>query len=177
MKLTRIAAVALLGIVTIFAVACGSSSTSTPRFETYTDNTNGFSLSIPESWGAETDETVVFFRSPSPCAGLYPFGDVVAASAEGYTSAQAYYSETFAPFLETLDGSGLISKENLTIDGLPAIKVIYTYTDSGYSFQEMASILIDQQTLWVIVGSCEITCWNQHVGTFNTMTNSFQSLY
>ncbi|MFA5375170.1 MAG: PsbP-related protein [Dehalococcoidia bacterium] len=177
MKLKLISAALLLCVFAFSAIACGSSKTSTPGFETYTDNVNGFSISIPDSWETTQEETVTFFSAPSPCVSLYPFGDVVAASAEGYTSAQTYYSEVFEPFLETLDGYGLISKENSTIDGTPAIKVTYTYADGGYSFQEMASILVDQQTLWVIVGSCESTCWNQHVGTFNTMTNSFQSLY
>ena len=173
MKPSRIVAILFAGIIAIFATACGSSS----GFTTYTDYTYGFSISIPASWETETDEGVVFFRAPSPCAGLYPFGDVVAASAEGYTSAQAYYSETFEPFIESLDAYHLISTENLTIDGVPAIRVTYTYNDVGYNFQEMASILIDQQVLWVIVGSCEITCWNQNVGSFNTMAGSFQQLY
>ena len=169
----RIAAVAILGIVAISVISCSSSS----GFMTYTDSTYGFSVSIPDSWETEPDGAVVFFRAPAPCGGLYPFGDVVAASTEGYSSVQAYYNETFEPFVESLIDYHLISNESLTIDGSPATKVIYTYTDAGYTFQEMACLLIDQKTLWVIIGSCEISCWNQYAGTFDTMAGSFQALY
>jgi len=175
-KLSRIAAVALLGIVTIFAAACGSSGTSTSAFVTYTDSTNGFSISVPDAWEPEEDASGVFFLSPSPCAEFYPFGNVVSASSEGYTSTQSYYVKVMEPYLGSLGDYDLVATENVTIDGIPAIKVTYTYSDSGYSFQEMACVLVDQQTAWVIVGSSEITCWNKHESTFNTMANSFRAL-
>jgi hypothetical protein len=79
--------------------------------------------------------------------------------------------------IEDFDEYDLISKENLTIDGIPAIKVIYTYVDDGgYTVQEMGCFLVKQQTVWGIVGSCDITCWDTYKGTFNTMVSSFRLL-
>jgi hypothetical protein len=103
---------------------------------------------------------------------------VTASYEEGYTSVQTYYTEVIEPLIESFDEYGLISKENLTIDGIPAVRVIYTYVGSyGESVQETFCILIDQQTAWLIIGSCDVTCWNKYAGTFNTMTSSFHLLY
>jgi hypothetical protein len=151
--------------------------TLTPGFETYTDYTNGFSISIPDSWETESDETGAFFFPTSQCAGWYPFGGVTASYEERYTSVQTYYTEVLEPLIENFDEYGLISRENLTIDGISAIKVTYTYVDSyGYSVQETGCVLVKQQTVWGIVGSCDITCWNTYEGTFNTMISSFRLL-
>jgi hypothetical protein len=178
MRLKTIAAVALLSIAAIFAVACGSSKTSTPGFETYTDTTNGFSISIPDSWEPDQQESGIYFISPSTCAEWYPFGAVTASYAEGYTSTQTYYSEIIGPYIEDFADYKLVSTENLRIDGIPAIKVIYTYVDDyGYSVQETFCILVDQGTAWLITGSCDTTCWNTYQGTFNTMSSSFRVLY
>ena len=178
MKLSRIAAVVLISIVAIFSAACGSSGTPTTGFTTYTDNINGFSVSVPDGWEPEEDASGVYFLSPSTCADWYPFGAVTASYEGGYTSAQTYYAEVIEPLIESFNGYNLISKQNLTIDGIPAVKVIYTYVGSyGESVQETFCVLMNQQTAWLIIGSCDVTCWNKYQGTFNTIANSFHLLY
>jgi hypothetical protein len=178
MKISGVAAILLIGIVAVSAVACGSSGTPVQGFTTYTETTSGFSISAPDSWEPDEDESGVFFLSPSTCADWYPFGAVTASYEEGYTSAQTYCSEVIEPLIQTFQQYSLISRENITIDGVPAVRVIYTYVGSyGESVQETFCVLIDQQTAWLIIGSCDVTCWNKYAGTFDTMANSFHLLY
>jgi hypothetical protein len=197
MRLTRIAVIALIGIVLFSTSACSSTSTSKPTatptytvaptttptptlmsgFTTYTNTSKGFSISVPDGWDTRTmqeTEVGIFFVSPSRCAGGFPIASVATTNASGYTSVQTYYLEVFEPQSETWNGYKLISEENLTINGIPAIKVIYT--SEGYNIQEMGCILLNQQTAWMIVGSCDIECWDTYESTFNTMINSFHML-
>jgi len=144
-------------------------------FVTYTDNTNGFSISVPDSWETGTGEHLIFiFSSPSKCEGGYPSGGVTASYED--TSVQTYYSEVVEPSIEDYDEYELISKENLTIDGVTAIKVIYTYAADGDTLQIMDCFLVRQQTLWRIIAQSVPACWNTYESTFNTMVSSFQVL-
>ncbi|MFA5056279.1 MAG: PsbP-related protein [Dehalococcoidia bacterium] len=147
MKLSQIAAVVLIGIVAVFAAACGSSGTPTTGFTTYTDSINGFSISVPDGWEPNEDASGVFFISPTTCAEWYPFGAVTASYEEGYTSAEIYFTEVIEPMIAIFNEYNLVSKQNLTIDGIPALRVIYTYVgDYGESVQETFCVLISQQT-------------------------------
>lgn len=178
MKLSRIAAIVLIGIVTIFVVACGSSGTPTTGFTTYTDTINGFSVSVPDGWELASDETGIYLLGPSTCGGGHYYSSVSAASAEGYMSGHTFYAGVLEPYLQALDNYELVSKETVTIDGIQTIKAIYTYVDTyGYPVQQMAYVLVNQQTAWVIGGTCATTCWNTYQGTFNTIANSFNLLY
>jgi len=173
MKLSVTFATLLVCIVTVLAAACSSGPGS--GFETYTNDINGFSISVPDGWEPEENTSGVFFTSPATCADWYPFGAVTASYEEDYTSAQIYYADIIEPLIESFSGYNLVSKEDLTIGGIPAIRVIYTYIGSyGESVKETFCVLISQQTAWLIIGSSDVTCWNKYAGTFDTMANSFQ---
>jgi len=154
--------------------------TPPPGFVTYTDKTIGFSIFYPNSWQVEGDKVYnsVGFIAPSRCLGENIISSVYNFGTE-YPSLETYYSE-IALNRSYWDNYHLISKENLIIDGVPAIKVICTfgeYTNSGYTIiKEMDVFLIREQTLWSIGGGCATTCWDTYEGTFNTMLNSFQIL-
>jgi len=156
-----------------------SGTTSPAGFETYTDSTNGFSISVPVSWEADSIElsgnSTTIFNLPSLCAGQF-VGVFVLKSDISDMSVETYYSEEVKPSIEDLDDFHLISKENLTIDGIPAIKVIFTHVEYEDMVQTMNCILIKQQTLWEIMGGCALTCWNTYEGSFNTMFSSFRLL-
>jgi hypothetical protein len=147
MRLARIAVIALLGIVLVSTVACGSNAeqepTPTSMFTTYTNSSEGFSISVPDSWYITSDsweithmnnETITVqqtsFTSPSLCAGQI-ITAYVTSFYTNFSSVQAYYSEVFEPLMVHLNEYALISEDDLTIDGIPAIKVIYTFIRDG----------------------------------------------
>jgi hypothetical protein len=185
----RIAVIALLGIVLVSNVACGSNAEQEPTspsvFKTYTNSSEGFSISIPDSWYIASDswditrmdnETITVkqttFTSPSLCKDqIITFH--VTSSYEKYTSVQAYYSEVQEPLWVGLDDV-LIVREDLTIDGIPAIKVILNFVSDGDTVHLMLFYMINQQTLFNIVAEARNPiCWDIYEDTFNTMLNSF----
>jgi hypothetical protein len=182
MRLTRIAVITLLGIVTIFAVACGSSATSTPGFETYTDNTNGFSISAPDDWEITQmpAREWVMFRCPSRCTGLNATVAITFVDT-AHSSVQDYYTDDLEPAFALDDSNNLISKEDLTIDGIPTIKVLHIFdmpTPYGdvIPLENIECIFIYKQMLWTILMQCDSACWDTYKPTFDTMLDSFQLL-
>ena len=192
MRLAKIDAIALLVIALVSTVACGSSaeqeSTPAPVFITYANSSEGFSISVPDSWYTTSDswdithmdnETIrvkqTSFTSPSLCKDqIITFH--VTSSYENYTSVQAYYSEVQEPLWVGLDNV-IIVREDLTIDGIPAIKVILTFVSDGDTVHLMLCFLINQQTLFDIVAEVRNpSCWDTYEDTFNTMLNNFHVL-
>jgi hypothetical protein len=171
----KAAAGLLLGIVLIIfgsVYIVKSQEHTTPfeihTFETYTDNISGFSISVPTYWYIQPMEKAgdwASFSYPIECAGV-SLSFMVAKDNVSYTS------------LESDNDYHLISKQYLTIDGIPATKVIYTHIDNnGHTVQTMDYYLIDGDTLWWIGGTYAPTwCWDYYKGTFNTMANSFRVL-
>jgi len=185
MRVTRIAVIALLGIVTMFTVACSSSSNHTstppltPGFVTHTDS--GYSISVPNSWEIQPMEATViwaFFTCPSRCAGIATTVSVI-ETATNALNVQSYYSVHVEPRFKNVNEYDFISKEDLTIDGIPAVKVIYTDihdVNNVGAIQIMDCYLMNGQTLWSIEGSCAPSCWDTYKDTFNTMASSFHLL-
>ena len=193
MRLTEIAGIILLGVVLVSAIACGSSSgtgltptpdsefTPTPAsvegFIIFTDDVNGFSISVPDTWEPELIQTGDFFYAPSACGG-WPASIAVTASYEaGYTDVQAYYDEVFRPYIEDFNGYRFVSEEDMIIGGIPSIKVIYSYSGTeGDSVQEMACVMVNQQIVWFVVGSCITACWDTYADTFCAAAQSLHLL-
>jgi len=113
----------------------------------------------------------VFTRLLS-CAGKDIEASVVKIGTEYPNNAQAYYAEWIEPTLEHSDNF-LISKEDLIINGVPAIRVLST-TGTNSDIQLMWCFLVNQQTVWLIEEMCERTCWDTYEDTFDTMLNSFR---
>lgn len=184
MKKARVAVVLLLGIMLASGLACGGGKseptpTSTPTpiagFLTYTDNISGFSISYPMGWNVvpadELETDLAAFSAPSLCAGYLSY--VVIFTAPYSSDLQSYYFEV-KDIISELEGYTLISEEELMVDGIPAIKLIYTHTDFGYALQNMGQILVNEETGWNIRASTPPECWNVYEDTFNTIIGSFQ---
>lgn len=171
MRLARIAVVALLSVIAIFAVACGSES----GFETYTDDTNGFSLSVPDGWEIEPMDTTksAVFTCSSACVGV---ANVVEITQDYSGDAEDYYTGTIKPTNDEIPGLDLSLKEDITIDGVSAIKVIWTLNQDEDSDKAMYYILVKGQTLWVITFHSESSCWDTYEDTFDIIANSFHIL-
>jgi len=189
MKFIRITAIALLGMAIIPAIACNANSeqgsTPTPTaaagFTTHTDNINGFSISVPDGWESFQLNTIgIIFHCPQQCGAISARAGVTVTNI-GYSSVQAYYTEEIAQLFEVEDRNNLIFKEDLTVEGITAIKFIYTfdsptYYDDVMNIENMECIFINQQGLWSIIMQCDSACWNTYKPTFDTILASFQLL-
>ncbi|MFA5367804.1 MAG: PsbP-related protein [Dehalococcoidia bacterium] len=182
MRLTKIASIALLCITLVSTIACGSNpEQAAPGFTTYTENINGFSISIPDGWDSfQMDTLGVIFTCPHQCGEISAKGGVTVTDT-GHSSVQDYYTEEIVQLFEIEDRNNLISKEDLTVEGIPAIKIVYTFDSPTYygdmmNIENMECIFINQQGLWSIIMQCDSACWDTYKPTFDTMLDSFQLL-
>ncbi|MFA5374797.1 MAG: PsbP-related protein [Dehalococcoidia bacterium] len=180
MILARIAVIALLGMTLVSIVACGSDSeqgpTPTPVFTTYTNSSEGFSISIPITWETlSMGDVGVFFSSDTTCSGRPAVASVAPGAPN--TSLQTSY-ERIKTGLEAQEGFDIISEEEITIDGIPAWKCIFTAANllEGHAIQTEFCVLVQENTSWLISFMCVPECWDTYEDIFDTMLNSFQVL-
>jgi hypothetical protein len=149
-------------------------------FTTYTDDINDFSISVPDGWDIKPMEAMpgyTVFTCLSPCAGRNATLTVFETFTDHPNDVQAFYTEHVEPIFEVEGGYNLISKEGLTIDGIPAIKVIHSVTLSDESTIQGFGCYLTKQAVWIIEGYCDSTCWDTYKDTFDYTLNSFQLLY
>jgi hypothetical protein len=180
MRLARIALIVLLGIVLVSTVACSSGSeqgpTPTPVFTIYTNSSEGFAISIPTTWGTlSMGDEGAFFSSDTTCSGRPAVASVVPGAPN--TSLQTSY-ERIKTGLEAQEGFDIISEEEITIDGIPAWKCIFTAANlvEGHTIQTEFCVLVQENTSWLISFMCLPECWDTYEDTFDTMLNSFHLL-
>jgi hypothetical protein len=141
----------------------------------YTDETVGFSMSVPSSWeGAPIGDMGYMSVSPELCSGGYASCNVLKIESSGLSLQSAY--EAAKSGVEVLNGYGFLSESETTVGDIPAITHIFTLSAEGSSVKEMQCILIKGNTGWVLTFASASTCWNTYAGTFNIIMNSFQVL-
>ena len=162
--------------VTAYFVETGETGTATtPAFSTYIDDYNEFMMSIPSSWEAiSLEEAGALFGSDSVCSGGGASGFVMKVDAID-SDLQTFYHVTKIA-AEMSEGYTFISEDEATIDGMPAMKFIYTDVSEGATSKWMQCVLIHNNTGWWFMFICDSECWDSMESTFNVMLNSFHVL-
>jgi hypothetical protein len=153
-RLTRIVVVSLLAIVATFTLACGSSSgqnpastptstatyastptpTPTPEFTTYTNESFGFSMSVPSYWDQpEIGSETALFTAPLICRGGGVVATVVTAKST-ISSLQTNWRTTKA-VLEDMDDYDLVSEDDITMSGIAAKELVSPAHPAVYPFK------------------------------------------
>jgi len=149
-------------------------------FITYTDEVNGFSISYPEDWEITPEETwieyvVIACSAPVACGGYIPFFSTISMEVPSFWSLQTLV-ESGKEGLEDLEEYTLISEDELTIGGIPAVKLVFTHTELGFTEQVKHIYLLNEQIAWAIGTSSAAECWNKYEDTFDTIAGSFRLL-
>lgn len=164
--------------ITAYFVETGAIPPS--EFVTYTDDEYGFSMSVPSSWQtmsmeeAEIEESGTAFFPLSLCSEVPVLGGVVVNETSGL-SLQSYY-EMVKSDTGDYEDFAILSEEEITINGIPAMKAIFTGSTEGYTVQVMVGVLVKGHSGWDIELGCASECWDTYEDTFNTMLSSFQVL-
>lgn len=151
-------------------------TTPTPiaGYQTYTDYDNGFSMSFPEDWEVEQGEEW-FIKARSYCTGLPSLLGVT--NYEDYpVDVQTYFYDYSLPIWSRIAGYTSISVEDITLDGAPAIKHLYTDTGHGVTMQNVLVVTVKDYTGWEIMIKIAPDCWNLYENRLNTIINSFRFL-
>lgn len=175
--LLTIATLVLVITLSSIGVSCGPSQPS--QFLTYTDEANGFSIDYPQGWSIEHPKD-----PPELKVSIYekkyafnPVGILVGKYQIPGLSLEGFYVSRIEALLDSCADYASISTEELTINGRPAIKHIYTgipVAPTPYKFVEV--YLVQNGTEWILKFSCPQESFDSYKSTFDTALNSFRPL-
>jgi len=194
-------ALVLLSVVllVIGAVGCGggekTTTTPTPAaaetFKTYTDTTNGFSISYPDNWDQIPSELlkatlgdmgVVGFWPPAFQPDNYPPSFHIILEELPFTMGVDTYWDSAKRYLPNLFGNyTALSTESTTINGVPAIVHVFTFTDSGnegesWQCKFIKVALVKNLGAWVITGESTVPYFDDYQPTYDAVIKSFRFL-
>ncbi len=157
-------------------VSCGPSEPA--QFLTYTDEADGFSIDYLQGWDIEYTEERPEIKVAiwSKKFGLNPVGILVAKyEASGY-SLEGFSELQMGALPDITEDYVPISTEELTINGIPAIKHTYTETVVPTTYTSVKAYLVANGTGWILGFYCPQESFDSYKSTFDTALNSFRLL-
>ena len=168
----------LVLVITLSGVGVSCKPSEPAQFLTYTDEANGFSIDYPQGWHIKhpKDPPELKVSIWSKQYGLNPVGTLVGKyeapgwDLEGFSELRMQHlsdkSEDYAP----------ISTEELTVNGMPAIKHTYTKTVTLTSYKSVEIYLVENGTAWILAFDCPQKSFDSYESIFDTAINSFRLL-
>ena len=171
-----IASLALAVSLSVISVSCGFLGST--EFVTYTDEANGFAIDHPEKWHVEYPSAhpqikVAIWKRK---VGHDPIGIMVYKSeASGHTL------ESFSEFqidvlADRVNDYVPISTEEITVNGMPAIKHVYTQTITSHLYTAIKVYLVQGGAEWVLAIHSPQESLESYQSTFDTALSSFRLL-
>lgn len=127
---------------------------------THTDEANGIAVDYPAGWTwaddlvLETEYAVVIvaFRSPAEEDGFRPHMVVTKTVPPVPVTVRQAFSLAHAVGHQAEEFSGYVSvsDEDITVDGLPAIKHIFTYSEGGVALKVKQFWVVKEVEVWVV---------------------------
>jgi hypothetical protein len=159
----------ILSLSLIVGIACGGGEeegpgvtpsppfTPTPSMSTPTP-TLGIDVDHPADWTwsdelvTGTENAVAAFRSPMEENSFHPHMVVTRTALPiplrvgevfGYAHSTGHQAEEFAGYVS-------VSDEDITVDGLPAIKHVFTYSEGGLELKAKQLWVVKELEAWVV---------------------------
>lgn len=143
---------------------------------TYTDETNGFSISYPGNWERAPEEllggAIVGFSAPREEHGGKPNFTVFRRELPSEMSVDSFF-ETSKSGLQAVEGYTFVSKQDIVIDGMPAIKYVYTVSRGGTTIKGMQVLLVQGKSGWIITHTCAPESFGSLEPTFDAIAAGF----
>ncbi len=167
------------------SAAAQSKQSAYTEMLTYTDTANGLSVSYPRDWKEMPQNLLGGLMNIMGGKGTVAAGFWAPAAAEYGFTPNFIVARTALQYEQTLEsaynevkleteqekGYAFISKDYLTIDGIPAIKYIYQSSQIANSIHVFI-ILVRGKTGWVILFSCAPQSFNSLEPTFDAIAGS-----
>ncbi|MCL5770725.1 MAG: hypothetical protein M1479_00405 [Actinobacteria bacterium] len=164
--------------ITLSLISVGCRPSEASQFVTYTDKENGFSIDYPDNWHIETPSKPLELKVSiyEKKVGLNPVGIMV-----GKYQAPGYDLESFIEFRkdflsDTSEDYAYISTEQLTINGITAIKHFYAETVGPTTYEIVEVCLIDNETGWIVRFNSPEKSFDSYKTIYDTAFNSFRLL-
>lgn len=159
-----------------------STSTSTPEstteHHTYVfDEIRTFWIEYPIVWKVAPQEqwgnTAILLYDLSSCEDGLLASDIMVEELPIQMSIETYL-ELGKEKLESMEAYIPISEENIVVDGIDAIKYIYSMNSSGINYKLVTYSLVEGRTGWVITFSgYPASCVDEHEDDFDSIAASF----
>jgi hypothetical protein len=130
-------------------------------------------FSVPGDW---EDRTVTAFAAPaSPGRKVTPNVVVTRDRAEGRDSAATYADRQLVELAKKLDGFSLVSRHELTLDGLPAVEMTFTWSSgSGKLQNRQVFVVLPNGTALSITATVLKNEFDEFEPTFDQILESFE---
>ncbi|MBM3702335.1 MAG: hypothetical protein FJW63_04980 [Actinobacteria bacterium] len=174
--ITILSLVFTLSILSVISTSCGPSEPL--QFVTYTDEANRFSIEYPDNWHTNTpkDPPELKVSIWEKEFGLNPVGIMVAKyAASGYTL-ESFFEYRKNYLVGNIENYSPVSTEELTMNGVPAIKYTYTQTVGPTAYKSVEICLVKNNTGWILAFNSPGKSFYSYKSTFNTCFNSFRIL-
>lgn len=161
------------------ATATEVASTEIPKlpkgFLTYIDNTTGFSISYPETWNVKADSSdyVACFVAPEAKLGGTANCVVAHEKVPAQSSLQVFFAGSKKDIQKQFKQYNAVSEEELTIDGIPAMKHVFTFYDKNMTVKVMQIYLKQGEVGWVVTCTSVPGAFDSYLTAFETVTASF----
>ena len=171
-----ITTLAIAATLSLISMSCGPSEPS--QFVSYIDEANGFSIDHPDNWHFDTPS-----EPPELKVSIWEkeIGPNQVGIMVGKYSAPGYNLESFTGFRkdflsDTSKDYVSISTEEVTIDGIPAIKHIYTVTIALTTCKLVEVCLVDDGTGWIVNFNSPQKSFDSYKSIYDTAFDSFSLL-
>jgi len=174
MTLSRLMLVLFAAVLISAGCSCGGA-----QYPVYTDEAGGFAISHPGDWSKVPDEEVpegmlLIFRPTVTCGNVTASFNLVKAGLLGPMTLDEWFAWKQTP-LTSLGEYTPISTEKVTVNGVEAIKHVYTAIGAPSTIvQGMQLYLLDGMTVWIVTCRCDPACYDGYEGMFNTVVHSFK---
>jgi len=167
---------ALVVTLSVTFVSCGPPEPS--KFVTYIDKAGGFSIDHPDGWRVEihkesSDVKVSIWEKEF---GLNPVGIMIAKYAASGHSLESFSEFQIGALPDITEDYVPISTEEITINGIPAIKHIHTSTINPTTYKSVRVYLVSNGTGWILGFNSPQKSFDSYKSTFDTSLNSFSLL-
>lgn len=171
----------LAGLVAGAVVLFRTNALSLTKWQSYTNQEMGFSLSYPEKWVYEEDEESVTFASSQAVLDDGPNQDgagvvVLSLSSQGLPPSPAEFVNYFIENGEwgKLQSIPLVSE--LTISGYPAASTELSFLDEvdDATYHLKITAILKKDGYLVLVGVCREDTWSQYQATIHRMVDSVE---
>ena len=157
--------------------------TPSSTFLTYTDEINGFSISYPQDWEIMSEDRlqgpqIVAFWAPAAEHEGKPLFTLSREDQLSEASAQSYFEEARAALEESTGYNySFVSKDELVINGIPAVKHVLTYDHEGERLKAMQVYLVEGESVWIMTSVCAPGFFGLWDPTFDVIVSSFRVVY
>lgn len=169
--------IAVLVLILAFpSSGCGGTASGSG---TYTNSKHGFTVNYPEDWELDegADNTIVVFRGPvlqetGGKVNINITNDEIGDSSN--ITLDFYLDLNDKQYVQEFENYSRLATEDMTIDGKPAKKMIYSFDSANFSLKANQVYLIDDGTAFAITFVTTAATYDRYAADSDLVINSFK---